>query len=150
MIKFLASFLIWLMFAGLAVLWFIDGKIKKEQVIHAVFSVLSAWIIGEIIKILFPTTRPYMIDGILPFGITPPGGSSFPSGHTAGVFALATSIWLHNRRVGWIYLISAFLVGVGRVLANVHYPVDIFGGAILGIFTAFIFEKIHFKKFLRK
>ena len=41
-ITFAASFLIWLMFAGLLVLWIIDGKIKKEEALHALFASLIA------------------------------------------------------------------------------------------------------------
>ena len=61
-------------------------------------------------------------------------------------FALATTIWLHDRKVGWIYIIWALFVGLARILANVHYPIDIWGGAILGIVIAFSLEKIHFYK----
>ena len=53
MITFLASILIWLMFFGLIVLWVVDGKIKKETVIHALFASLVAWTISEIIKYIF-------------------------------------------------------------------------------------------------
>jgi len=142
-IEFVASFLIWFMYAGLLIIWLVDGKIKKEQVRHALFAVVSAWLVGETIKVLFPTVRPYLVNGKPPLTLTMPGGSSFPSGHTAGAFALATMIWLHDRKVGWLYLISALLVGVARVLANVHYPVDILAGAVLGIFTSFGVEKLH-------
>jgi membrane-associated phospholipid phosphatase len=47
-------------------------------------------------------------------------------------------------------LALSLTVGVARVLANVHYPADIFGGAVLGILTAFAVEKIHPKRFFRK
>jgi len=149
-IEFLASFLIWLMFAGLLVLWFVDGKIKKEQVIHALAACFFAWLASVILKGVFQTTRPFLVDGVAALTLTIPQSGAFPSNHTAVAFALATTIWLHNRKVGWFYLISALVVGVARILANVHYPVDILGGAILGIFTSFAVEKIHFRKLFRK
>jgi len=153
-VEFVASFLIWLMFAGLLILWLVDGKIKKEQVLHALFAVMLAWLVSEMIKVLFPTVRPYLVNGQPPLTLTMPGGSSFPSGHTSEAFALATTIWLHDRKIGWIYLIWALFVGVARILANVHYPIDIWGGAILGIIIAFGFEEAHLfnfvKRFLKK
>lgn len=150
LIEFFASFLIWLMYAGLLVLWVIDGKIKKEQVTHALLASFLAWVVAEILRNIFRTVRPFILDGSQPLTLTVPRNGAFPSGHTAGAFALATMIWLHDRKVGWFYLISALVVGVARVLANVHYPIDILGGAILGIFTSFAVEKIHFRKLFKK
>jgi len=144
-IKFFASFWIWVMYAGLLVLWLIDGKIKKEQVAHAVVAGLIAVALAELVRIFIHIPRPFVMNGGLPLTLTIPHNAAFPSNHTAASFALATTIWLHDRKVGWFYLISALVVGIARVLANVHYPVDIFGGAVLGILTSFAVEKIHFK-----
>lgn len=150
LITFLASFLIWLMFAGLLILWVIDGKIKKEQVIHAILAALSAWLIAEAIKYCFPTLRPFLLNGDSVKTLTVPSDGAFPSGHSALAFALATTIWLHDKKAGWFYLILAGLMGLARILANVHYPIDILGGALLGIITSFIVEKIHLFKIFRK
>ena len=58
---------------------------------------------------------------------------AFPSGHAIFFFALATGVFIQNRRLGsWLY-VFALLIGLGRVAAGVHYPSDIFGGAVLGI-----------------
>ncbi|HTK03736.1 MAG TPA: phosphatase PAP2 family protein [Alphaproteobacteria bacterium] len=147
LVEFLASFLIYLMFAGLIILWFVDGKIKKEQVLHALFAAFTAYAITAIIKILFPTMRPFRVEhDLLPLTLTIPNDGSFPSGHTAEAFALAITVWLHDKKVGWIYLIVALLVGAGRVLAHVHYPIDIVGGALIGTLVAVVVEKIHFRK----
>jgi len=143
-IEFFASFLIWLMFAGLIVLWVIDGKIKKEQVIHALVACFFAWLASVTLKEVFQTTRPFLVDGVAALTLTIPQSGAFPSNHAAVAFALATTIWLHNRKVGWLYLACAVVIGAARVLANVHYPVDILGGVTLGIISAFIFKKIHF------
>jgi undecaprenyl-diphosphatase len=149
-VKFLASFLIWLMFFGLLVLWFIDGKIKKEQVLHALLACLMAWITTEILKGVFDTTRPFIVEGAKALTLTIPKDGAFPSSHTALAYALATTIWLHDKKVGWIYLVLALLVGAARVIANVHYPADILGGALIGIFISFVIEKIHLRNFFKK
>lgn len=149
-VTFLASFLLWFMFFGLLVLWFKDGKIKKEQVFHALFAAGSAWIIAHIIKALFPTLRPFQVNGEPVEVIIPLTNGGFPSGHTAAAFALALTIWKHDKKAGIVFLVSAVIVGIARVLANVHYPVDILGGAVLGIIDALVVEKLHFKKLLRR
>lgn len=134
------------MFLGLVILWFIDGKIKKEQVLHACLSIILAWTFAEMIKDIYHTTRPFVLEGKNPLVLfIPAANGSFPSSHTAVAFALALTIWLHDKRIGFAYLIAALLVGTARVLANVHYPVDIIGGAVLGIIVAYMIEKAHIK-----
>ncbi len=148
MIEFFASFLIWLMFAGLIVLWFIDGRIKKEQVLHALFSSFIGYLITAVIKVIFPTLRPFRVESLEPLTFTIPNDGSFPSGHSAEAFALATTIWLHDKKVGGVYMLSAIVVGAARVIANVHYPIDIVGGAFIGTLVAVFVEKIHLFRFL--
>lgn len=145
LITFFASFLIWFMFGGLFVLWVIDGKIKKEQVIHALISFFLAWLVTDIIKKLFPTLRPFEVTGEIPLTIFARGDGAFPSGHTASSFALATTIFLHDRKVGTGFLAAAAIVGMGRILGHVHYPIDIVGGAVIGIAISLVIEKVHFK-----
>ena len=142
-ITFLASFLIWLMFAGLGFLWIVDGKIKKEQVLHALFAVILAWVTAEMMKSIFPTLRPFHTNGFPPLTLTVPGGGAFPSSHTAVAFALAITVWLHDKKVGLFFILIALGVGLGRILANVHYPLDIVGGAFIGWLTAILVQHVH-------
>jgi undecaprenyl-diphosphatase len=144
-VEFLASFLIWIMFFGLFVVWFSDGKIRREQVLHAVFAFAVSWFLADVIKTLFPTLRPFQVNGGAVHTLTSANDGAFPSGHAAASFALAVTIWLHDRKIGSFFLVGAVLIGIARVLANVHYPIDIIGGAALGTFIAYLFEKIHIK-----
>ena len=150
LVTFMASFLIWFMFLGLLILWIIDGKIKKEQALHAFISSIVAWLTAEMLKSLTETTRPFIVNGADPLTLTVPNGHSFPSAHTAVAFAIAVTIWLHDRSVGYVFILLAVLVGVGRILANVHYPIDIIGGAVVGIVVAVLIENIHPEKLLKR
>jgi undecaprenyl-diphosphatase len=150
LIEFAASFFIYFMYLGLIVLWITDGRIKKEQVIHALSATLIAFLTAEILKSIFHTARPFIVQGLTPLTLTIPSDAAFPSTHTAVAFALAITVWLHDRKVGWIYLIWALFVGVARILANVHYPIDIWGGAILGIIIALGLEKVHLFNFIKR
>ncbi len=143
-ITFAASYLIWFMLGGLGVLWLIDGRIKKEQVIHALVASFLAWLVTEFIKQLFHTPRPYMINGFYPLTVTTPTDSAFPSSHAALAFALSITVWLHDKKVGIIFVLLAILVGIARVLADVHWPFDIVGGAGVGLTIAFLIERFHF------
>ncbi|MEE9166432.1 MAG: phosphatase PAP2 family protein [Candidatus Neomarinimicrobiota bacterium] len=65
-----------------------------------------------------------------------PNGSSptsFPSGHTSGTFALASTLHgLYGWRVGVPFYLVAGLVGVQRIHDNKHWLTDVIGGAALG------------------
>jgi undecaprenyl-diphosphatase len=143
-IRFFASFLIWFLIFGLFVLFFIDGKIKKEQVLHALFSALLAWLIALAIKYFFPTVRPYIISGAEAGVLIPPVNPSFPSEHTVIAFAVSLTIFMHDKKVGLMFMISSLFIGIARVIAQVHYPIDILGGAVVGSMAAVIVEKTHF------
>ena len=58
--------------------------------------------------------------------------SSFPSGHTQTAFAVGTYLALIFRRFWWLFIGIASLVGLARIYAGVHYPLDVFCGAIIG------------------
>jgi undecaprenyl-diphosphatase len=145
---FLASILIWLLFAGLFFLWLVDGKVKKEQALHALLATLIAWSLSQMIKGLFPSLRPFYTNGHPPLTVTIPSDSTFPSGHTSAAFALAASIWLHDKKAGFLFIVGAVLVGVGRVLGNVHYYIDIFVGVFIGVTVAIVLEHLHVDKLL--
>ncbi len=149
-IEFFASFFLWIMFAGVFVLWIYDGKIKKEEAIHALFAGVLAWTIAWMIKSIFPVERPFQLNGKEVFVLFPLTNGAFPSGHAATAFAMAWTIFKHDRKMGAIYLLSAFAVGISRVLANVHYPIDIVAGGFLGIVASHLVQKIHFKKLFKK
>jgi undecaprenyl-diphosphatase len=60
---------------------------------------------------------------------------SFPSGHTATAFSIATSLTLRYPDKPAIIAVSylyAVIVGYGRIYLGVHYPSDVLGGMIIG------------------
>ncbi|MFZ4590082.1 MAG: phosphatase PAP2 family protein [Ignavibacteria bacterium] len=60
---------------------------------------------------------------------------SFPSGHTATAFSMATSLTLRYPDKPAIIVISylyAAITGYGRMYLGVHYPSDILGGMLIG------------------
>lgn len=66
------------------------------------------------------------------------GGVSFPSGHTAAAFALATTIARNNDR-RWVKDVSysvATLVGYARIDHDAHWLSDTMSGALIGMAVA--------------
>lgn len=78
-----------------------------------------------------------------------PESKSFPSDHATLAFAIAVSLILSGeKKWGTVALVAAAFVALGRVYVGVHFPLDIFAGALLGTGSAFAAE--HIWKFLRK
>ena len=68
-------------------------------------------------------------------GKSPFKGSSFPSGHAAGAFSVATVVAsrYHNHRwVPWLAYGFATAVSFSRITTSSHFPSDVFLGAALG------------------
>lgn len=63
---------------------------------------------------------------------------SFPSGHTIFAFAIAVVIFSYNKKVGGLLLALSFLMGIGRIMVGVHFPIDILFGIILGILVGIV------------
>ncbi len=103
----------------------------------ALTMLLSRGIITETIHFFYHRPRPFVALGFEPL-ISQDSGGSFPSGHAALFFALAMGLWYMNRRWGVTYLILALLNGFARIFVGVHYPLDVLGGALIGIGSAYI------------
>lgn len=64
---------------------------------------------------------------------------SFPSGHATVSFAsMGVLLFLANKKGAAGGMILAALIGFSRNYIYVHYPSDILGGIIVGIFSAFL------------
>lgn len=136
--------------------WIIPGLIaliifvivKKKQAIPVIILIIITFALTDLIayrflKPLFGRLRPcnpaYFNNGIhiflkggrFLFGHNP--HFAFPSNHAANIFGLATMLTLFYRNRFYYFYFFALLIGFSRIYIGVHYPLDIFGGAILGI-----------------
>lgn len=60
--------------------------------------------------------------------------NSFPSDHAALFFGLATGIFVISRSLGaFVFLYVLIFIALPRIYLGIHYPMDILGGALLGI-----------------
>ena len=72
--------------------------------------------------------------------------ASFVSNHAANHFGIATFISLtFSPSIGnwkWLLYLWAFFIAFAQVYVGVHYPADIFGGALLGIMAGVLTARI--------
>jgi undecaprenyl-diphosphatase len=118
--------LVWIVLACiLALLW------KRYALV--VFTVLavavSDW--GSYgLKAVFDVERPSLRYAQPKPLVTAPHDASFPSGHAATVLSFARPRWAPA------FYLLALAIGFSRVYVGVHYPLDIVGGAVLGVAVA--------------
>lgn len=109
---------------------------KKNEILLVFVTSIFAWILARLLKIIIHVDRPY---AALPDVQTlfPESGFAFPSGHATFYMALAFSLFFLHKRVGYIFIGFALLIGIARIALGVHYPVDILGGFVLGAVVAY-------------
>lgn len=70
-----------------------------------------------------------------------PQSSSFPSSHAVNHFAAATFIYqtLKFSSKWWkLVFVWAFAIAYAQVYVGVHYPIDVFGGSLIGVFIGWV------------
>lgn len=133
----------------------IYALIKKDQPLlkDAVYigtTVIEALGVTYGLKYAFDRQRPYeKYPGKLN-PINPEDSPSFPSGHTAAAFSLATSLSITYPKWYVIAPSAVWACGVGfaRMNQGVHYPSDVLTGAAIGVGCAF--ANVYINRWLNK
>jgi undecaprenyl-diphosphatase len=114
---------------------------RKSWLILISMTINSAII--DIIKNYVKRPRPFITHPSI-HNLIQVSTSSFPSGHTAEVFMLATSFTLLFSSDKWWVVaawIWAVVVAYTRMALGVHYPSDELGSIIISVCLAFIINK---------
>ncbi|MBE6282715.1 MAG: phosphatase PAP2 family protein [Bacteroides sp.] len=126
-----------------------DEPLLKDA-IYIGTSVIEAVGITYGLKYAFDRQRPYVKypDKIHP--IDAEDSPSFPSGHTAAAFSLATSLSITYPK--WYVIAPSAIwacgVGFARINQGVHYPSDVLTGAAIGVGCAFV--NVYVNRWLNK
>lgn len=114
-----------------------NGDIRFIGLESLVTITISQAIVHSLKRIL-SRERPYkIIEQLNTYGINLKD-YSFPSGHTAATFSIATTIALNIPRLSILVFVIAIIVGISRIYLGVHYPTDVAAGIFLGISTALL------------
>lgn len=120
---FLPLFAIWL---------FRDGKLAlKSLPIFITFIALNDFICGSVIKHFFMRPRPFVVLTEI-IQRAPASGFSFVSGHAANSFFIASFFAEIFPSQKILFFIVSTLISYSRVYNGVHFPFDVFIGALIG------------------
>jgi membrane-associated phospholipid phosphatase len=107
-------------------------KQKWKEIILVFFSGISALLIATVLKYVIATQRPHL-EFLNIYPLIYKMDYSFPSGHSTFFMAVAVAIFFSHKKAGYIFIFLALLIGLARITAGVHFPIDIAGGFVLGI-----------------
>jgi membrane-associated phospholipid phosphatase len=125
--------------------------------IEIVIAFLVSGALVQILKYFFPMPRPRVFLANMNYThfidkVTLTGHASFPSGHSASAFALATLLSLfdgNKTRALW-YLLAAALVGYSRIYLGQHFLEDVFAGILVGVSSALLINYVVDRNISRK
>lgn len=136
-------------------LFYVIFKSYRREGVAIILLSLAAVILADyfasgIMKPYFARHRPCHdpLIGHLVHNVVGCGGKfGFSSSHASTSFALATAFFLFTREklkgMKWMFLWAA-VYAYSRVAVGVHYPGDIFVGAVVGALTSIIIVWIYF------
>jgi undecaprenyl-diphosphatase len=108
---------------------------RPAPAITVAIATLSAWELARVVKDIVLRSRPagYLAD--IHVRDNAVEGYGFVSGHAAVAFALATALapWLGRRWLVAVAYTLATLVALARIYVGAHLPLDVIGGAAIGI-----------------
>jgi membrane-associated phospholipid phosphatase len=131
------------------VLWYWPDKEmsrRREALLMMMVVVGLSLVVNRTLSTLLPfRVRPmHSIGANAPLGDWHPNfmqWSSFPSDNATYLFAIAAGLWIISRWLGLFFGVYAAWVVLARVSLGIHYPSDVFVGALIGIATSIVFNR---------
>jgi undecaprenyl-diphosphatase len=115
-----------------AIYWltFSSSKKRKLAVIGGISAIIS-FVLIKIAGLFYYDPRPFVVHHTQPL-LKHAADNGFPSDHTVVATLAALTVFQVSRKVGVSMFVLAVTLGLSRVAAQVHSPIDIAGGIAIG------------------
>lgn len=128
-------FLVVILIAALVAARF-DTVTRKRLLNLSLITFPLGYFLTKLLGYFIYNPRPFVTDHITPL-IKHTADNGFPSDHTVLTMTIAAVFFVYNRKIGILLFALAAGVGISRILAGLHHPVDILGSsAIATVATA--------------
>jgi undecaprenyl-diphosphatase len=136
--RFIADYLIYLVPLSLTAMWLSGDAHRRETALHACCAALLALGINQVIGLLWPHPRPFVM-GIGHTFLDHVPDSSFPSDHGTIFACVALTLLLNGvRRLGIAIVLAGLAVAWARVFVGVHFPLDMMGAVVVASVAIFL------------
>ena len=120
---------------------FIKKNIMRFLMIFII--VICSAMVTEFLKwIVFRHPRPFLALPDVVQLINIESFGSFPSQHATIFAALATGVYIYDRKMGIVFIICAVIIGLARISAGIHFPFDILTGFGVGFIITYFSYRI--------
>lgn len=136
-----------------AVYWL--SRPRKERIELVIFACVAAIVTFIFVKLgasLYFDPRPFTTHAVAAIYPHAPD-NGFPSDHTALTAVIAIVIYNSSKKLGLVLGVLSLLVGVSRVLGNIHSPIDIVGSlvfALIGGVVASYITPVIYRRFAKE
>lgn len=124
---------------------------RRHLLLVGMIAGVLAVVLTKVGGLLVNDPRPFVVAHTLP--LIPHGtDNGFPSDHTVLCMTVASVFVLRKKWLGGVLMLCALLVGMSRVLAGLHHPLDILGGVGIALVAVAFghFSAPHVQRFLMK
>jgi len=116
---------------------FFDKKAKFDLIKLGIITLPLAYLLGHLGSLLINNPRPFIQENIKPLAKAV-YDNGFPSDHTLFVMTIAFLIFAIKPKIGMPFIILGLFVGIFRIFAKLHYPIDIIGSILIAGITSLI------------
>jgi undecaprenyl-diphosphatase len=127
---------------------FSEKSVRFSIIKLAVLSFGIAFLIAYIAGLLYYNARPFVVDNIEPL-IAHQANNGFPSDHTLAAMVAAAVMFVYRRKLGILLGLLGILVGIARIMAYLHHPIDIVASILIAVSVTF-FAWLILRKFDRR
>ena len=128
----------YLVVGGWIFAWLLANKTKRQNlIIHSLIALPIAYITGKLIGLIINNPRPFVVHDVVPLFVHAVD-NGFPSEHALIATTISALVYTINKPLGIALLIISLMVGVARVLSNVHHIFDVIGGTIIALTIVYL------------